>query len=268
MIERKIVLVTGASSGFGQVTASLLSERGFTVFGTSRKPPRDQPARFEILSLDVDSDRSANACVAAVVKKAGPVDVLVNNAGYALTGGIEETSLEEAKAQFETNFFGPVRMVKAVLPSMRQRRRGKIINIGSVAGTIPVPFEGFYAAAKAALLAYSEALRHEVKSFNIDVSVVEPGFFKTNIGSARRLAAESIEDYREARQRAVGRLEQHLAAGANPNVVAETILRIIEIPSPRLRYPVGREKRYVFVKKITPARTFESSIRRHWRLDE
>ncbi len=201
------------------------------------------------------------------MEKAGAVDVLVNNAGYVLTGGLEETSVEEAKAHFETNFFGAVRMVKAVLPSMRQRRSGQIINIGSVAGTIPVPFEGFYAAAKAALLAYSEALRHEVKSFNIKVSIVEPGFFRTNIGNARKIAAGSIEDYGETRKRAVSRLEQHIEEGGNPRIVAETILGIIESPSPRLRYAVGREKRYLFLKKITPASRFESSVRRHWRLD-
>ncbi len=267
MIDKRVVLVTGASSGFGKVAASLLAESGFRVFGTSRRPQGEREDGFEILPLDVDSDRSVNSCVSSVMEKAGAVDVLVNNAGYVLTGGLEETSVEEAKAHFETNFFGAVRMVKAVLPSMRQRRSGQIINIGSVAGTIPVPFEGFYAAAKAALLAYSEALRHEVKSFNIKVSIVEPGFFRTNIGNARKIAAGSIEDYGETRKRAVSRLEQHIEEGGNPRIVAETILGIIESPSPRLRYAVGREKRYLFLKKITPASRFESSVRRHWRLD-
>ena len=176
MDPKKVVLVTGASSGFGKETGRLLHSRGFRVFGTSRRPRSDGAEGFEILPLDVDSDTSVSACVSAVTAKAGAIDVLVNNAGYALTGGIEETSVAEAKAHLETNFFGVVRMVKAILPSMRRRKSGQIINIGSIAGSIPVPFEGYYAAAKAAVIAYTEALRHEVKNFHIRVSVFEPGF--------------------------------------------------------------------------------------------
>jgi len=142
--DPRIALVTGASSGFGKVTASLLAARGIRVFGTSRAPRGDRGDGFEMLELDVDSDASVDRCVSEVQRTAGAVDVLVNNAGQVLTGSIEETSTEEAKAHFETNFFGAVRMTRAVLPSMRQRRRGWIVNVGSIAGTIPVPFEGFY----------------------------------------------------------------------------------------------------------------------------
>jgi short-subunit dehydrogenase len=155
-------------------------------------------------------------CVSEVLRRAGAVDVLVNNAGQVLTGSIEETSTEEAKAHFETNFFGAVRMTRAVLPSMRQRGRGWIVNVGSIAGAIPVPFEGFYAAGKAALLAYSRALRLEVAKFNIHVSVVEPGFFKTNIDNARKTAANLLDAYAGARERAVGRLQQHIEEGRIP----------------------------------------------------
>lgn len=220
-----------------------------------------------MLELDVDSEASANRCVSTVVGRAGAIDVLVNNAGQVLTGAIEETSTEEAKAHFETNFFGAVRMTRAVLPHMRQRRRGWIVTIGSIAGTIPVPFEGFYAAAKAALLAYSQALRLEVASFNIHVSVVEPGFFRTNLGNARKMAAEPIGEYARSQARAVGRLQQHIAEGADPKFVAETILRIVESPSPRLRYPVGKERRYLLLKKVMPASRFEAAMLRHWKLD-
>ncbi len=220
-----------------------------------------------MLQLDVDSDRSASSCVSTLMERAGRIDVLVNSAGYALSGGLEETSIEEARAHFETNFFGTARMVNAVLPVMRRQRSGQIINIGSIAGTIPVPFEGFYAAAKAALLAYSEALRHEVKSFNVRVSILEPGFFRTNLGEARRSAARSIPDYDGMRNRAVAQLVEDFRGGEDPRLVAEMIAMIIETRSARLRYAVGREKRYLLLKRITPASTFEAGVRKHWRLD-
>jgi len=265
--DPRIALVTGASSGFGKATASLLAARGVRVFGTSRSPRGHRGDGFEMLELDVDSDASVDRCVSEVQRTAGAVDVLVNNAGQVLTGSIEETSTEEAKAHFETNFFGAVRMTRAVLPSMRQRRRGWIVNVGSIAGTIPVPFEGFYAAGKAALLAYSRALRLEVSRFNIRVSVVEPGFFKTNLGNARKTTANPLDAYAGARERAVGRLQEHIDDGADPRIVAQTIVGIVENPSPRLRYPVGKERRYLLLEKITPAGSFEAGLRRHWKLD-
>ena len=265
--DKRVALVTGASSGFGKATASLLAARGLRIFGTSRKPRGDRGDGFEMLELDVDSDASVDRCISEVLRRAGAVDVLVNNAGQVLTGSIEETSTEEAKAHFETNFFGAVRMTRAVLPAMRQRRRGWIVNIGSIAGAIPVPFEGFYAAGKAALLAYSRSLRLEVARFNIHVSVVEPGFFKTNIDNARKTAANLLDAYAGARERAVGRLQEHIDAGADPRIVAETIAGIVANPAPRLRYPVGKERRYLFLEKITPARSFEAGLRRHWKLD-
>lgn len=158
-------------------------------------------------------------------------------------------------------------MVNAVLPNMRQNRSGRIVNLGSAAGTIPVPFEGFYAATKAALLAYTETLRHEVKSFNIKVSILEPGFFRTNLGTARKEAARSISDYEGMRARASAQLLEDFETGEDPRIVAETLSKIIEDPSPRLRYSVGRGKRYLLMRKIVPASTFESSVRKHYRLD-
>jgi len=142
------ILVTGASSGIGQSTAQLLAERGFTVFGTARKPDAAKRAPFTMLALDVRSDESVRACMEQVIAKAGRLDVLVNNAGYAMMGAAEETSVEEAKAQFETNFFGIVRMVNAVLPGMRAAGAGKIINISSLAGNTAIPFSAFYSATK------------------------------------------------------------------------------------------------------------------------
>src|SRR3989454_4045316 len=268
MPDPRVVLVTGASSGFGLETAVLLSQRGFRVFGTSRKPA-GQPSDlgYEMVRLDVDSDESVNSCVKALREKAGRLDVLVNNAGFVLSGGIEETSVEEAKGQFETNFFGAVRMVKACLPVMRRQGSGQIINISSIAAWIPIPFEGYYAAAKAALLAYSQALRHEVKSFGVKVSVVEPGFFRTKLGETRHTSEERITDYDQMRDRAVKALEEDIEKGGDPRTVAEKILRIVESRSPRLEYLVGKSGRYRAMKLVLPESSFESGVRRRYKLD-
>ena len=145
----------------------------------------------------------------------------MNNAGYVLTGGIEETSLEDAKAQFETIFFGAVRMVRAVLPTMRKQGSGQIINISSIAARLPVPFEPYYAAGKAALLSWSEALRYEVKNFGIKVSVVEPGFFRTNLGYVMRDAKNPIEDYDRMRKLARSALDDDFEHGKDLKIVAE-----------------------------------------------
>ena len=145
------ILVTGASSGIGQATARLLAQRGFNVFGTARKPESTQSHGVTMVALDVRSDESVRACLAQVMTKAGRLDVLVNNAGYTVTGAAEETSVDEAKAQLETNFFGAVRMVNAVLPGMRAAGAGKVINISSLAGNTAIPYSAFYSASKFAL---------------------------------------------------------------------------------------------------------------------
>src|SRR5438445_6880771 len=189
------ILVTGASSGIGQATARLLAERGFTVFGTARKPESAQSQGVTMVALDVRSDDSVRACVEQVVAKAGRLDVLVNNAGYTVTGAAEETSIDEAKAQLETNFFGAVRMVNAVLPAMRKAGAGKIINIGSLAGITAIPFSAFYTASKFAIDGYSEALWHEVRPFGIHVTVLEPGFIHTKIGETPQTAARQLATY-------------------------------------------------------------------------
>jgi short-subunit dehydrogenase len=267
MPEPTVVLGTGASSGFGMETATLLSQRGFRVFGTSRRPSARTGLGYEMIRLDVDSDESVNECVNAVREKTGRLDVLVNNAGFVLSGGIEETSVEEAKGQFETNFFGAVRMVKACLPVMRRQGSGQIINISSIAAWIPIPFEGYYAAAKAALLAYSQTLRHEVKSFGVKVSVVEPGFFRTKLGETRRTSEGKIADYDRMRDRAAKALEQDIEKGGDPKTVAEKILRIVETRSPRLEYLVGKSGRYKALKLVLPESSFESGVRRRYKLD-
>ena len=195
------------------------------------------------------------------------MDILINNAGYLLSGAIEETSIQEAKSQFETNFFGVARMVKTVLPIMRQQRRGQIINISSTAGLDPHPFGGFYSASKFALKGYTEALRHEVKRFNITVSIIELGFFKTNISNVARLSAETIDDYTEMRQRVLSIIQEGVQNGQNPKLIANTILRIIQSRLPRLRYTVGKGTWSSRMKGIIPESMYERGTRRYWKLD-
>jgi short-subunit dehydrogenase len=197
----------------------------------------------------------------------GHIDILINNAGYGLSGAIEETSTQEAKSQFETNFFGAVRIVKIVLPIMRQQRRGQIINISSMGGVVGNPFLGFYSASKFALEGYTEALRHEVKRFNITVSLVEPTYFKTNAANAAIRTSKTIDDYIEMRQRASAIIRERIENGLNPKIVGDIILRIILSRSPRLRYTVGKGSWGPRMKGVIPQSMFEGLIRRFWNLD-
>lgn len=197
MADETVVLITGASSGSGRATAILLARNGFRVFGTSRRPDQPPPATgVEMLELDVRSDESVHACVAAAIARAGRVDALVNNAGVELAGAIEEISVDEAKRQFETNLFGVHRMVRELLPSMRERRSGRIVNVSSVAGMAAVPFLGMYSASKFALEGYSEALFHELRPLNVSVSQIEVAFMNTPMQANRIHAAGPIPEVR------------------------------------------------------------------------
>lgn len=259
---KEVVLVTGASSGIGQAIASLLSEKGYSVFGTSRTPAGS------LLELDVRSDISVKKCVEDVLEVTGHIDILVNNAGFALAGPAEETSIEQAKEQFDTNFFGAVRMANAVLPIMRKRKQGKIINISSIGGRIAMPFGAFYSASKFALEGYSEALSYAVEPFNIKVSVVEAGFFKTNIGNAFRKSVIKTGAYGTRAWRAVEIGREKIAKGGDPTLVADAVLHIARSRNPRLRYMVGSDaKLYYSLNRLLPEPLFRIGMRKYWKLD-
>ncbi len=268
MLSGNVVLITGASSGLGKVTASLLSERGYSVFGTSRADINGAEYPYPMVQLDVHSEESAGNCVQTVMKQAGRLDVLINNAGYMLTGAIEETSLEEAQLQFETNFFGVARMVRQVLPIMRLQKRGHIINIGSLAGLIGVPFHGFYSASKYALEGYSESLRQELKDFNIDVSIIEPSFMHTNLEKNGHVSTNLIHAYERLRSRAFRFFQRSVDSGFDPLTTVRIILSAIESESPRLRYRAGKKAKWIpRMKSILPMTQFEAGFRRHMKLD-
>ncbi|PKQ19571.1 MAG: short-chain dehydrogenase/reductase [Actinobacteria bacterium HGW-Actinobacteria-6] len=269
MSSQKVVLITGASSGNGQAIAQLLSQEGYKVFGTSRNPSSAQPIpNVVMLALDVRDDDSVAACVGAVTDQAGHLDVLVNNAGYELAGALEELSLDEAKAQFETNFFGIVRMVKAVLPLMRQQEGGQIINISSLAGLSPVPFVGIYSASKFAVEGYTEALRLEVQPLGIQVSQIEAGFLKTPMMTNRQVATERIGEYEPWRQRALEAIRSYEEKGPGSALVAETVLKVVANDRPRLRYVIGRQaKRISRLRRFLPEGMFEKGARSSFHLD-
>jgi NAD(P)-dependent dehydrogenase (short-subunit alcohol dehydrogenase family) len=270
MPDSRVVLITGASSGVGQATAQLLSQHGFAVFGTSRNPSNaDSVPGVQMLPLDVRGDDSVRACVEAVVNRSGRLDVLINNAGYELAGAVEELSSDEVKAQFETNFFGVIRMVNAVLPLMRQQRRGHIVNVSSLAGLTAIPFLGIYSASKFALEGYTEALRQEVKPFNIQVSMTEAGFLRTPMMNHRQVAARRMAEYDTWRQRALNAIRASEDKAPGPDVVADTLLEIISSSSPRLRYLIGQQAKSVIrLRRFLPTAMFEQGVRRSFSLDK
>jgi NAD(P)-dependent dehydrogenase (short-subunit alcohol dehydrogenase family) len=269
MANPRVVLITGASSGVGQSTARLLAEGSYRVFGTSRNPDSaDRIPGVTMVPLDVCSDGSVRTCVEAVLEQAGKIDVLINNAGYELAGALEALTIEEVKAQFETNFFGVVRVVNAVLPSMRQQKRGHIVNVSSLSGLSAVPFLGIYSASKYALEGYSEALRHEVRPFNITVSMIEAGFLRTPMMNHRQAAVNRMPEYDPWQKRALDAIHTYEDRGPGPEVVAEALLGIVSSTTPRLRYLVGRQAKSVAsLKWILPAALYEQGVRRTFSLD-
>jgi NAD(P)-dependent dehydrogenase (short-subunit alcohol dehydrogenase family) len=264
MPDARVVLITGASSGVGRSTARLLAQHGYKVFGTSRQPTAADPmSPVEMVPLDVRADDSVRACVETVVNRGGRLDVLINNAGYELAGALEELSSEEVRAQFETNFFGVVRMVGAVLPLMRAQKSGHIVNASSLSGLSAIPFLGVYSASKFALEGYTEALRHEVKPFNIQVSLTEAGFLKTPMMNHRQVTARRLAEYDHWRQRALDAIRAHEEKGPGPEVVAATLLEIVSSRTPRLRYLIGSQAKTVArLRRFLPAGMFESGVRR------
>jgi NAD(P)-dependent dehydrogenase (short-subunit alcohol dehydrogenase family) len=262
----KVVLVTGASSGIGAAIARRLAKDGYRVFGTSRKASASTVDGITMVSLDVCSDESVRACVAAVLRETGRIDVLVNNAGHLLAGAIEEATLEEAKAQFETNFFGVVRMVQAVLPTMRKQRSGHIVNMSSLAGMVPVPFWGFYNASKFAVEGYTETLRLDLKPLGIRVSMVEPGAIKTPL--FLNPTTSPMPDYSPWRERGLKTMKGFEDKAPGPEVVADVVSKVVRSRNPRLRNRVTREAMiFSFLRWLLPAGAFEWGTRQAFRLD-
>ena len=268
-LNKPVALVTGASSGIGKATAERLARAGYKVYGTSRRGAIQSERPFEMLALDVTSDESVEAAVSAVLRSEGRVDLLVNNAGFSVApAGAEESSIEQARSIFDTNFFGIVRMTRAVVPHMRRQGGGRIINIGSVLGFLPAPYMALYAATKHALEGYSESLDHELRTRGIRVSVIEPAYTKTHFDANLLEPDAKLDEYREARAAVSRQLRDVLETADEPGIVADVVLKAASAARPKLRYTAGGlANRLRLLRRFGPAGAVDAGIRRNLRLD-
>lgn len=267
---KEVVLVTGASSGIGRAIGSYLHDKGFQVYGTTRdisKYPDFGP--FPLITLDVNREEQVRNAVQEVINKEGQLDILINNAGVGITGPLEETPYEEILKAFETNFHGPIRMIKEVLPQMRRQGGGLIINITSIAGYMGLPFRGVYSASKGALEILTEAIRMETKAFGIVVTNLAPGDFATNIASGRYHApVKEQSPYQETYQKSLDLMNAHVDSGQDPVLVAEKTYNIIKKRDPKGHFRVGTglQKLSVLLKRLLPDKVYERMLRKHYKL--
>jgi short-subunit dehydrogenase len=265
----KVVLITGGSSGIGKSIGEFLSNKGYIVYGTSRNRDKCRDSAFTILQLDVKNISSIEKTVETILANEGRLDVLVNNAGVGITGPIEETPEIEIKANFETNFFGPINVIKSVLPQMRRQSDGLIINITSIAGYMGLPYRGIYSASKAALEIITESFRMELKDFNIEMTNVAPGDFATNI-AAGRYHTPLIEGspYEKPYGNTLEVMNTHVDTGSNPNMMAEAVFKIINTKKPKVHYKVGAfmQKFSIILKRFLPDKLYEKLLLNHYKL--
>lgn len=255
-------LVTGASSGIGLVTAQALAKAGYQVFGTSRKAVAD-PQGVTMLICDVTDDASVAKLVSDIVARTGRLDLVVNNAGIGLIGGAEESSIAQAQRLFDVNLFGVARVTNAVLPIMRAQKSGRIVNMSSILGLIPSPFNAFYAATKHAVEGYSESLDHEVRPYGIRVVLVEPGVTRTAFEENLTRVDTPLTIYAAERARMEQAMRQWIETGDAPQVVADTVVKAATDAAPKLRYAAGRQARQVsLLRRFVPASAFDKSLRK------
>lgn len=265
----KVVLITGGSSGIGKSIGEYLHSKGFTVYGTSRNPKRITDSVFPLVALDVRDDISIKTAVASIIEKEGRIDVLINNAGVGITGPLEEIPAEEIKNNFETNLFGPIEVMKAVLPQMRSQKKGLIINVTSIAGYMGLPYRSVYSASKGALELITEALRMEVKSFGIHITNVAPGDFATNIASGRYHAPlVKGSAYEVPYGNTLNMMNEHVDSGSDPQQMAKAVYAIINTPNPNIHYKVGAfmQKFSIVLKRVLPDKVYEKLLMNHYKL--
>ena len=263
-----VALVTGASSGIGRAAARALVEAGFTVVGTSRKAANAEPvAGVTLLDLDVASDESVRSLVEEVIERFGRIDVLVNNAGMGAVGAAEESSIDQAKDVFDINVFGLIRMTNAVLPHMRARGGGRVVNVSSMLGRIPAPFMAIYAATKHAVEGYAESVDHELREHGVRVLLVEPAYTNTSFEASSLAPDSPLPVYAAQRQVSRDVLATALRTADAPDVVAKVIVAAATDPKPKLRYTAGSTARRVsLLRRIVPWRAFDKQLRKLNRL--
>jgi NAD(P)-dependent dehydrogenase (short-subunit alcohol dehydrogenase family) len=260
----QVALVTGASAGIGEAAARALVGAGFTVYGTSRKAAAGEERDGVVfLPLDVTDDASVAGAVSEVLDRSGRIDVLVNNAGIGTAGAAEESSIEQARALFDINLFGSIRMTRAVLPHMREQGGGRVINVSSVLGFMPAPFMALYAASKHAVEGYSESLDHEVREHGVRVLLVEPAYTRTSFDTNAVAVDEPLALYARRREAADVLIAAAVKSGDEPSVVGKVIVAAATDPRPKLRYPAGALARRVSkARRYVPPALFDRQIRK------
>lgn len=261
--NRGVALVTGASSGMGRTIAEALRDAGYRTFGTSRKVASNRPDGITMLTGDVTDDASVAKMVEEVLAEAGRIDLLVNNAGVGIVGGAEESSISQAQALFDVNVFGVMRMTKAVLPAMRRQGKGRIINITSILGLIPSPYNAIYSSSKHAVEGYSESLDHETRAFGIRVIAVEPGYTNTAFEENKTRPDQPLSIYDSARTHTERFMKKSVKEGDAPQIVADTVLKAATATVPNRRYPAGKMARRVrMLRRLVPEAAFDKSLRK------
>lgn len=267
MSNSQVVLVTGVSSGIGRATAEKFAKRGCRVFGTVRSIEKTKPQQgVELIEMDVRDDASVQRAIQFIIDRAGRIDVLVNNAGVTLVGAVEETSTPEAASLFETNVFGILRTARAVLPHMRARRSGRIVNVSSVLGFLPAPYMGLYSASKHAVEGLSETLDHEVRQFGIRVSLVEPHYTRTNLDLNSPHASSPIAAYDSERSLVARAIADSVGKAPEPEGVASTIVEAALGAWRMRRTPAGQASLLSKLRRFMPAAPVDSSLRKSFGL--
>jgi short-subunit dehydrogenase len=265
--SQKTALVTGASSGIGQASAEALARAGFTVFGTSRKTSGKGPGLVSMLACDVTDEASVASLVSTVLSNTGRIDVLVNNAGLGLFGGAEESSVAQVQSLFDVNLFGVMRMTNAVLPSMRSRGAGRIVNMSSALGFVPAPYSAHYAASKHALEGYSESLDHEIRAFNVRVSLIEPGAVQGTFDQSSLEPDSTMKEYDEGRAWVHAFYKKSMLTADTPEKVAQAVLLAATATHQRQRYTVGKVAWQIgLLRRLMPARMFDKASRQQFGL--
>lgn len=260
----RVILITGASSGIGAACADRLHARGWTVVGASRRGTTN--GGWTPLAMDVDDDTSVSEGVRSVLETNGRIDAVLTCAGWGLAGPVETSPRDEARAQFETNFWGSVRVVAATLPAMRSQGGGRIVLVSSIGGLIGIPFQAFYSASKFAIEGYGEALAYEVAPHGIHVTLLEPGNIRTGFTSARRRVRRVADDpYRAAASQAIERMERDERSGAPSERVATVVEQVLTRQRPPRRVSVAKldERLGLVAKRVLPHRLFERAARRN-----
>lgn len=268
----KVAVVTGSSSGIGFETALALARKGYFTYATMRdvkkatkiqETSKKEGLPLEILELDVNKKESIKSAVSNILEKKGRIDVLVNNAGYGLFGSVEDISVEDLKAQFETNFFGVVRLIQEVAPIMRKQGSGSIVNVSSVAGRIGFPGSPAYISSKFALEGLSESMRYELAPFGITTIIIEPGVIKTDFVSSMKVAKKPGSPYMELTEKVLSGIKMMAEMGTPASEVANTIIKAIEAKDPLPRYIVGNDaSMFLEAKKMKTDIEFENYLKK------